>query len=367
MAFLKRILIFIFLLWALVPGVASAQAPVVRVKDISHILEARDNQLMGFGLVAGLRNTGDSGQTGFTKQALSNLLNRMGVVPREEEFRSRNVAAVMVVAQIPPYLKSGQKIDVWVSSLGDATSLRGGTLLMTPLKGADDQVYVVSQGSITVGGRVDSGALPTLSSLIRTQETVGRVPQGGLVEKQIPVTFASKNHLTIVLEQPDFTTAHRVETAIQEAGLYANATDAGTVVVGYRDGTDVVGLMAQVENLKVRPDSIAKVVVSERTGTVVVGENVRLASVAVAHGDIHVRIGDVSLYSGSGQFGTTQVTSRLGVGSEGNEKLVQIQSGASLGSLVKALNAIGASPKDLIAILEAIRAAGALPAQLEII
>ncbi|HVN66863.1 MAG TPA: flagellar basal body P-ring protein FlgI [Candidatus Sulfotelmatobacter sp.] len=346
-----------------------AASPPVRIKDISHILEARDNQLMGFGLVIGLRNSGDKSQTGFTQQALSNLLSRMGVIPQSVDFRSRNVAAVMVSATLPPFVRSGQKLDVTVSSVGDATSLQGGTLLVTPLQGVDNQVYAVAQGSLLVG--VEPTA-PTNVPYVRSQQlTAGRIPDGALVEKEVPVALEGKTSLTIVLNDPDFTTADRVIGAIRRAGYDATARDAATVVVGL-SGEEIVPLISRLENLTVTPDTIAKVVVNERTGTIVIGENVVLSPVAVSFGDLEVVIGDVALYSdGSGGDDTSSdnrfraTTSAKLNKKEG--KFTVVPASPTLAVLSRALNAVGASPRDVVAILQAMKKAGAIKAEMEVI
>ncbi len=348
---------------------ASAVSPRVRIKDIAHVLEARENQLMGFGLVVGLRNTGDRSQTGFTQQALTNLMSRMGVVPQTVDFRSRNVAAVMVTASLPPFVKSGQKIDVTVSSMGDATSLQGGTLLITPLNGVDDQVYAVAQGSLLVG--IESSA-PSVPYVRHRQSTVGRIPNGALVEKEVPVSLAPKGFLTIVLDNPDFTTATRVAAAITSKGFLADAVDAGTVTVPIGFEGDIVKTVAQIESLTVVPDVVAKIVVNERTGTIVIGESVKIAPVAVSYSGIDVTIGDVSLFTEGVEGDMAQGESRYRARSlaklERNEgRLSVVPGGATLSSLVRALNTIGASPKDLIAILQAMKKAGAIKADLEVI
>jgi len=368
---LKTFLIFslTFTFLALSFEFASAVSPRVRIKDIAHVLEARENQLMGFGLVVGLRNTGDRSKTGFTQQALTNLISRMGVVPQTIDFSSRNVAAVMVTAQLPPFVKSGQKIDVTISSVGDATSLQGGTLLVTPLNGVDDQVYAVAQGSMLVG--IESSA-PSVPYVRQRQSTVGRIPNGALVEKEVPVSLASKGLLTIVLDNPDFTTATRVAAAITSKGFLANATDAGTVTVPIGFEGDIVKTIAQIENLTVVPDVVAKIIVNERTGTIVVGESVKIAPVAVSYSGIDVTIGEVSLFSegveGEAAQGESRYRARSLARLERNEgELKVVPGGATLSSLVRALNTIGASPKDLIAILQAMKKAGAIKADLEVI
>jgi flagellar P-ring protein precursor FlgI len=352
---MKKIII-LFSVFCFLFSVAYAVSPAVRIKDIAHVLEARDNQLMGFGLVVGLRNTGDRGRTGFTQQALTNLLSRMGVVPQSVNFRSRNVAAVMVTATLPPFVKSGQKLDVTVSSMGDATSLQGGTLLVTPLQGVDENVYAVAQGSLLVGVEPTSPSVPYVRY---RQTTVGKIPNGALVEKEILTSVGTGGALTIVLDDPDFTTANRVVGSISGIGRTVRAKDAGT--------------MSRIENLTVVPDVMAKIVVNERTGTIVIGESVKIAPVAVSYAGIDVTIGNVSLIS----EGTTTDSALLEEDryrarsqarldkTEG--RLLAIPAGATLSSLVSALNTVGASPKDLIAILQAMKKAGAIKSALEVI
>jgi len=364
----KRAVILCLVLGVLCSAVL-AVSPAVRIKDIAHVLEARENQLMGFGLVVGLNNTGDRSQTGFTQQALTNLLSRMGVVPQSVDFKSRNVAAVMVTATLPPFVKSGQKLDVTVSSLGDATSLQGGTLLITPLHGVDDKVYAVAQGSVLVG--IESST-PVVPYVRQRQATVGRIPNGALVEAEVPVSIGEKGLLTIVLDNPDFTTANRVVNSINTLDLDAAARDAGTVVVPVSVTENIVSLVSRIENLTVVPDTVAKIVVNERTGTIVIGENVKIAPVAVSYSGIDVTIGDISLFSEGVTGDTTAGDDRYRARSlarlrrtEGG--LREVPAGATLSSLVRALNTIGASPKDLIAILQAMKKAGAIKADLEVI
>ncbi|MFH1386944.1 MAG: flagellar basal body P-ring protein FlgI [bacterium] len=363
-----RYLIFIVCLLFGACDLSFAASPSARIKDIAHIQGARDNQIMGFGLVVGLHNTGDRRQTGFTQQALTNLLSRMGVVPQTVDFKSRNVAAVMVTATLPPFVKPGQKIDVTVSSVGDATSLQEGTLLMTTLQAADDQVYAVAQGSVLVGAE---SSFPNVPYVRQRQVTAGRIPGGALVEKEVPVTLEDKGTITIVLDDPDFTTANRVVEMIRKNGLEADAKDAGTVTVMVGE-SDLVSLISEVENLAISPDTVAKIVVNERTGTIVIGENVRIAPVAVSYGGIDVFIGDISLYSeGTGienDEGDTMLRASTKAKLKKDEgKLTYVPSSANLPALVRALNAMGASPKDLIAILQAMKKSGAIKAELEVI
>lgn len=311
---------------------AFAASPPVRVKDIAHVLEARDNQLMGFGLVAGLKNTGDTIQTQFTKQALTNLLSRMGIVPQEREFRSRNIAAVMVTAKLPPYAQVGQKIDVAVSSLGDATSLQGGVLLMTPLMGADDNVYAVAQGSLAVGFSGMEGGQVT--AIEKRQTNAGRIISGAIVEREVPVSV-NQDYITVVIDKPDYTTASRIVTAMREAGIPGRARDAATIIVARAPNQDIVDYISAIENLTIVPDSVARVVINELTGVVVMGENVKIAPVAVSYGDVNVVVS-----SGTG--------------------------GATIADLVSALNAVGIKPKDLVALIHAIKSAGAISADVEV-
>jgi len=316
----------------------SASAPV-RVKDIAHVLEARDNLLMGFGLVVGLKNTGDSTQTEFTKTALTNLLSRVGIAPQDKEFKSKNIASVMVTAKLPPFVNEGQKIDVTVASLGDATSLLGGTLLMTPLQGADDNVYAVAQGQVSLG---TLGA-DVYQAPERKQTNVGRITNGGLVEREVPVSIG-ENFVSIVVDKPDYTTAYRVVSAMKEAGISARARDAATIIASRDASVDMVEFISVIENLTVIPDSIARIVINEQTGVIVMGENVRISPVAVSYGNVNVVVSPVSIESS-------------GEAQEG---------GATISGLVSALNAAGVRPKDLISILQAIKSSGAISADIEV-
>jgi len=350
-----------------------ANSPAVRIKDIASVLEVRPNQLIGFGLVVGLKNSGDSNQSEFTQKALTNLLTRLGIASREDIFKSRNIAAVMVTAELSPYLKTGQKIDATVSSLGDAGSLRGGTLVMTPLQGADNQVYAVCQGPVVISETVDP-----LTQKGKT-ETVGTVVGGALVEKEVPVEIGVDNKLTLVLRKPDFTTAARMAYSLERGGIFGSkAMDASTVVVPLTidDKENIVAFVSKLEDFLVVPDSVAKVVVSQRTGTIVIGEDVKLSPCAIAYGDIEIKIKSSEEESLEEElFGEEELEEELEEGAEGvetevvprNTQLVELEAGANLSSLVKALNSVGTSPKELIAILQALKASGALTAELEVI
>ncbi|OGC22126.1 hypothetical protein A2291_07145 [candidate division WOR-1 bacterium RIFOXYB2_FULL_42_35] len=360
---------FAFLSLILFDSLAYAASPSVRIKDIAHVLEARENQLMGFGLVVGLNNSGDKTQTGFSQQALTNLLSRMGMVPQGIDFKSKNVAAVMVTATLPPFIKPGQKLDVTISSVGDANSLQGGTLLVTPLHGVDDNVYAVAQGNLLVG--LDPST-PNVPYLKHRQTTVGRIPNGALVEKEVPVSIGTTGFITIVLDSPDFTTASRVESSLLALGLAAVATDAAAITVPVVKGESLVTLVTQIENATVVPDSIAKIIINERTGTIVVGENVKIAPVAVSYAGIDVVIGDIKLFSEGSDYNYSADEMRYQASSQARMNKSQgmlraIPASPTLSNLVTALNTIGASPRDLIAIIQAMKKVGAIKADLEVI
>lgn len=351
-----------------------SQAPVnqengnlIRIKDVASISEFRDNQLIGFGLVVGLRNTGDSRNTAFTKKALTNLLKKMGVSPDKDGFRSRNVASVMVTANLPAYAKKGQRLSVTVSSLGDATSIAGGTLLMTTLQGVDFETYAVAQGPVVVGGISGSSSSGTY---LKNQTTSGRVNAGAIVEREIPVTWNDYQNVVINLHNPNFVTASNAASAIEKMGYKGTkATDANTIKVPLESvsGKSLVEIVADIENVRFLPDTSAKVVVNSRTGTVVIGENVRLFPVAVTHGNISVQIEDnaqdpsaILISSALGNNDAVKVQ-------EYPSKVHYLEPSPTLSSLVDALNELGVSSKDLISIIQALQKSGALIAQLEII
>ncbi|MDB5038416.1 MAG: flgI [Bacteriovoracaceae bacterium] len=344
---------------------------LVRVKDISSLKGVRQNQLLGYGLVVGLQGTGDGTSSQFTMQSLATMLNNLGVGIDASTINVKNVAGVIVTAYLPPFSKLGSKMDILVSSLGDAKSLKGGTLLLTPLKGADGQVYAVAQGPLTIGGFSEEKAG---ASSVKNHPTVGKVPGGATIEREIPFEFSMMKDLTYSLHTADFTTANRVVRAINKElkGPFASAKDSGTIQIQIPDAfkDQMVQLVSQIELVKVQPDTTAKVVVNERTGTVVVGQDVRISTVAVAHGSLTINIQPNLSVSQPEAFsgGTTQVieTPTIDV-KEGENKLAIIPGSVSIGDLVRALNAMGVTPRDLIAVFQAIQAAGALQAELEII
>jgi len=347
-------------------------AAAIRLKDIASFTGVRPNQLIGNGLVVGLNGTGDGTNVDFSTQELANMLSQLGLNASRDKMKVKNVATVAVTALLPPFARVGSKIDVLVSSLGDAKSLQGGTLLLTPLKGVDGQVYALAQGPVSVGGFVAGGEAG--GGVTKNHPTAGRIASGATVEREIPLNFLEKDNFTITLHKADFTTSQRVVAAINRAlhGNYALSQDGGTINIKmpplYKDR--VVPLLASLENLEIVPDSVAKVVLDERNGTVVMGANVRLSTVAIAHGNLMVRIKErprISQPLPFSQGQTVVVPDSTVTTQEGENRLMVLPEGVSIGQVVQALNAIGVTPRDLIAILQAIKAAGALQADLEII
>lgn len=353
-------------------GIYAQNAPSamgVRIKDIASLRGARSNQLIGYGLVVGLEGTGDSKSSPFTAQAMSNMLERFGITILSSELKVKNVAAVMVTAELPPYARAGSKVDVVISSLGDARSLQGGTLLQTPLTGADGRVYAVAQGPLSIGGfNFSAGG----NQVQKNHTTVGRIPEGALVENEVPSAFLQADSSVIIqLKQPDFTTASRIAQAIQEAypGAAAQALDPGTVRAQMppQAQNSPVAWIAQLETLKVKPDAAARVIVNERTGTIVVNGDVKIAPIAIAHGSLSIRIETKPKVSQPPPFsgGDTVVVPKTEIKvDEETARLVAVPEGASVESLAKALNALGVTPRDLIAILQALKSAGALYAEI---
>ncbi|NLN17578.1 MAG: flagellar basal body P-ring protein FlgI [Firmicutes bacterium] len=345
--------------------------PLVRVKDIARVQGVRDNQLVGLGLVVGLAGTGDGRGTLANVQMVANMLANFGVPVDARSLRTRNVAAVMLTADLPAYVRPGDRIDVTVSSLGDAKSLEGGYLLQTPLEAANGQIYAVAQGPVSVGG-FSAGAGG--ASVQKNHPTVGIVPNGAIVEAEVPTSFLAGDEITLLLHRPDFTTAARLAKAVDEAfgQPVAEAVDRAAVRVkvppAYED--DVVGFVAAVEEVVLRPDAPAKVVINERTGTIVMGHHVRISTVAVAHGPLRVKVQPrVEVHQPPPlSAGETVVVETPELEVEEEERAISVlRSGADVEELVAALNAIGATPRDIIAILQAIKAAGALYGELEII
>ena len=342
-----------------------------RIKDMANIKGVRSNQLVGYGLVVGLDGTGDGKKSKFTIQSMVSMLEQMGISVGEKDVTLSNVAAVMVTADLPPFTRSGSRIDALVSSIGDASNLQGGTLLLTPLKAVNGKVYAVAQGPVVTGGFSASGSG---GSVQKNFPTAGRILNGAIVEKELENTFNTKRALTFSLNQPDFTTATRMAEIInsQFYDNIAHTPDAGTIEVRVPERFlgNTVGLVAFLEGLDVAPDTMAKVVINERTGTVVMGENVKISTLAIAHGNLSIVIRESLNVSQPLPFseGETVATPNTEIAvEEGQNRLMVLESGVSIRDLVKALNALGVSPRDLVAIFQAIKAAGALQAELEII
>ena len=356
-------------LCAMLLGVAQT-AEAVRIKDIATFSGVRDNQLIGYGLVVGLSGTGDKKDSAFTLSSMKNMLDRMGIGVNSGALKVKNVASVMVTARMPVSSKPGTRLDVTVSSVGDATSLMGGVLLQTALKGVDGNTYVLAQGSLTVGGFTVTGQA---ASTQKNVNTVGLIPGGGIVEREIPFEFNQQDHLSLNMRVADFSTAQQIAERLNSAmgGNFAHAVDAMSIKVNvpphYRN--NLVPLMASVENLEVTPDNPAKVVVDEKTGTVVLGKDVRISRAAVAHGNLQITVQENEQVSQPGPFsnGQTVVTPQTDINVREEQRRLHLVEGATLQELVDGMNAIGATPRDLISILRSLQVSGSLHAELEVI
>lgn len=359
------------------PGLGASESILARVKDVARIVGVRDNELYGYGLIIGLNGTGDRRQNSFfTVQSIQNLLLRQGInLPPAVRgtIETKNAAAVMVTAKLPPFAKPGTTIDVTVSSLGDASSLAGGTLLLTPLQAADSKIYAVAQGPVSIGG-FSVVAPGTGETVQKNHPTVGRVANGATVEREVPMPVG-RERLSIALLQPDFTSSARLAQAINQGlgASVAQAVDAATVAVAVPPSSQnrLVQFLAEIEQLEVPTDAPAKVVVNERTGTIIMGSQVRISSVAVSHGNLSIQIKAESQVSQPPAFApqgaqTVVVPKTETTVREEKSQLVLLKAGASIGDVVQGLNAVGATPRDLIAILQAIKRAGALHAELEV-
>ncbi len=341
-----------------------------RIKDIASFEGVRDNQLIGYGLVVGLDGSGDKGQA--AKQGIINMLNRMGLTINANDLKSKNIAAVVVTAALPPFAKPGIKIDALVSTIGDAKSIQGGTLLLTPLKGPDGKVYGLAQGPVSIGGFAAAGAGAASQ---KNHPSAGKVPGGVTIEKEPQFILGNGNDIRLFLHKADFTTADMVSRQINSLlnGNHAAAIDSSSVRLlipsEYRE--NIVGLITKIEMLDVKVDMPAKVVINERTGTIVIGENVTISPVAIAHGSISIEIRETPEVSQPLPFAPdkaeTVTVPRTDITvQEQKGSLVQI-SGVTLGEIIKALNALGVTPRDLISIIQALKASGALKAEVEII
>jgi flagellar P-ring protein precursor FlgI len=349
----------------------SAQA--ARVKDLGQIEGFRANQLFGFGLVAGLTGTGDKQNTEFTVQTLANLLQDYNIRVNPNDVQVKNVAAVMVTAEVPAFVQPGTKLDATISSVGDAASLSGGILLLTPLKGPDGKVYAVAQGPVSLGGGYT--ALGVGAKISKDHQTAGRITAGVLLERAIPSNVISQNgQVMINLSKPDFTTARRMSEALNRSAMTiaAQAISPGVIAVDIPENFkgNPIGFISALESIEVAPDNPARIVVNERTGTVIIDKNVRIAPVAVAHAGLHITIKTEQIVSQPNPFGTGQTVvvpdTTLTVKEPERRQLIEIPggNGISLSEIVQALNSLGVTPRDLIAVFEALREAGALQAEL---
>ncbi|PYE84609.1 flagellar basal body P-ring protein FlgI [Pseudoroseicyclus aestuarii] len=346
-----------------------AQAAQVRLKDLVEFDGVRANDLVGYGLVVGLNGTGDGLRNSpFTEEIMTNILERLGVNVTGEQFRPRNVAAVMVTASLPPFARAGSPIDVTVSAIGDSSSLLGGTLIMTPLNAADGDIYAVAQGTIIAGGVVAEGEAASVTQGVPTS---GVIPAGATVEREVVFDFTSMQRLRLALRVPDFTTAARIEQAINGnfGTPVAVMTDAGTVSldIGATGAPSPAHALARLENILVEPEVRARVVVDQRSGTIVMGEDVRIDRVAVSQGNLTLRVEEAPLVVQPNPFapGQTVIVPRTeaAIEQEPGIGLAEVQEGASLSEVVAGLNALGVAPYDMIDILKSIRAAGALHAE----
>ena len=344
-----------------------------RIKDIADFEGVRENQLVGYGLVVGLNGTGDNIKSiNFAKESLISMLDQLGINARDGQLKSKNIAAVMVTASLPPFARQGSRIDVMVSAMGDAKSLQGGTLIATPLSGANGEVYAVAQGQIATGSVSAQG---NNASVTRGVPTSGRITNGAIIENEIDFALDSLKNIRIALRNPDFTTARRISDAINAMlGQPASkALDPATVDLQipqeYED--KVVDLMTKVEQLQVQPDQLAKVVIDESSGIIVIGKDVKINRLAIAQGNLTIKISEIPMVSQPLPFsnGTTvtQNVTAIDVNEEVNSRLSVLDTGVNLQELVDGLNALGVTPRDLISILQAVKASGALQADIEVI
>jgi len=357
-------------LWAW-PQAAEAQA---RIKDIADFEGVRDNQLVGYGLVVGLNGTGDDLDSSvFTRESLIGMLQRLGVNARSDDLETDNVAAVMVTANLPPFSRQGTRIDITVSAIGDADSLLGGTLLVTPLLGADGQVYAVGQGPVAVSGFTAEG---NAQSVTKGIPTTGRIANGAIIERELRFDMQELKSVKVTLRNPDLTTARHIADAINGFMGVASArpVDPATVSVTVppKFQGDTVAMLTDIEQLRVRTDQIARVVIDERSGVIVMGESVRISTVAIAQGNLTIRITETPQVSQPTPFSTTGTTETVDrtdiqVDEDAGQRLAVLQSGVSLQELVNGLNSLGVGPRDMITILQAIKAAGALQADIEVL
>ncbi len=344
-----------------------------RIKDIATVEGVRENVLIGYGLVVGLNGTGDSvNDMTFTKESLIAMLERLGVNTRDGKVDADNIAAVMVTGTLPPFGRQGSRIDITVSAMGDAKSLHGGTLLVTPLIGADGEVYAVAQGNVAIGGFSASGQG---QSVVKGVPTSGRIANGGIIEREIPFSLNSLKDVKLALRNPDFTTARRIAQAINAflGTRMARPLDPSTVQLAIPAdySGNVVDMITDIEQLRVEPDQLARVVIDEHSGIIVIGANVRISEVAIAQGNLTIRVTETPQVSQPAPFsatGTTTTVTRtdIQVDEDKNKRLAIVNEGVSLQELVDGLNALGVGPRDMIGIMQAIKASGALHAEIEV-
>ena len=344
-----------------------------RIKDISDIEGVRENYLIGYGLVVGLNGTGDSiSSMAFTEESLIGMLERLGVNTRDGKIKTKNVAAVMVTGSLPAFARQGTRIDVSISALGDAKSLQGGVLLVTPMLGADGEVYAIAQGQVAIGGFSAQG---DAQSVVKGVPTSGRIANGAIIEREILFDFANQKYIKLALRNPDFTTAARVTDAINSylGSVAATTVDSGTVSINIALSRreDLIQMLTDIEQLRIQPDQVAKVIIDEKSGIIVIGENVRINPIAIAQGNLTIRITETPQVSQPAPFSMTGDTvtvprTDIEVDEQSGNKLNILKSGVSLQELVDGLNALGVGPRDMISILQAVKAAGALQAEIEV-
>ena len=344
-----------------------------RIKDISDIEGVRENYLIGYGLGVGLNGTGDSiSSMAFTEESLIGMLERLGVNTRDGKIKTKNVAAVMVTGSLPAFARQGTRIDVSISALGDAKSLQGGVLLVTPMLGADGEVYAIAQGQVAIAGFSAQG---DAQSVVKGVPTSGRIANGGIIEREILFDFANQKNIKLALRNPDFTTAARIADAINSylGVLAAKTIDSGTVALDLATAgrDDLIKTLTDIEQLRIQPDQMAKVVIDEKSGIVVIGENVRINPIAIAQGNLTIRVTETPQVSQPAPFSTTGETvtvprTDIQVDEQSENRLNILKTGVSLQELVDGLNALGVGPRDMISILQAVKAAGALQAEIEV-
>ncbi|CAM2008059.1 flagellar basal body P-ring protein FlgI [Acanthopleuribacter pedis] len=359
--------------WVVMLLLTPLSAQDVRIKDIANLEGVRDNMLTGYGIVVGLMGTGDKDQTRFTTQTLANALSKSGIKLDPTNIKVANVAMVLVQAELPPFARNGHRIDIQVSSLGDAASLQGGTLLVTELKAVDGKTYALAQGPISVGGFSAGGAG---SSVVQNHPTVGTIPNGAIVEREVNFDFLTLDRLHYIFYQEDFTTMDRAVAAVNEmfGSEFARPLNSRTMQIlvppEFR-GNNMVALVARIENLTLRPDQAAKIVINERTGTIIIGQKVVIEAVAISHGDITIQVQvENTAVPGGGQVNAPGTVNQQNTNTEVREEPGRVfvaEQAVTLGQIAETLNALKVSPRDVISILQAMKEAGAIHAELKLI